>query len=286
MKNALSSLTCLLLAAIPGYASTLYFANSYNYVYNGTLTPFNQFSPNATTASSNGGADGITVSSSANLDTGVLKIYDSGNGSGGINTASEATLGDTITATGSTGGLNLTANIALGGTITDTTYTNNNTFLVVDVLPVGAFDQSNYFSNILFSAIYALGPNTTPSYAWQTYGSNILGSYPSGTNTIPINIPFNNIGTNFQIFIALETYEIGTSGVWTTDYTDPFTVTLSAPNGITLDSVGGIAGTTQIAPSPEPGTFALLLAASAWIGVRRLTGGPARLSQTRDRGSR
>ncbi len=144
---------------------------------------------------------------------------------------------------------------------------------MVDILPVGAFDQSNYFSDILYSAIYILGPNTTPSYGWQGYGSSITGTYPSGTNVIPLNIPFNDIGTNFQIFIALESYEIGTAGIWSTDYRDPFDVSLSSPNGVTLESAGGI----PIASTPEPGTFVLLLSAMAGIFlVRRGRSGSAR----------
>lgn len=256
-------------ATTPAHCSTLFFADGFDYVYNQTTgyQQFSQFQPNGTSATAGGSSAGITVSSSANLLSGVLRIFNQGDGSAGIDAASEAAIGDTITAHGSTGGLNLGVNIDVGGTITDTTYTNNNTFLIVDVLPVGAFDQSNYFSDILYSEIYTLGPNANPAYGWQSYGSFIDGNYPSGTNVIPLNIPFDNIGSNFQIFIALQSYEIGSAGVWTTDYTDPFTVSLAPPAGVTLDSSGGISG--SIASAPEPAPPVLLLVALSLLAIMR-----------------
>jgi len=254
-------------AVVPARAGPLFFAVSSNYVYNGSLTFFQDVENNGLFATAGGTLSGITVSASANLSTGTLKMSNAGSVSGSIDAAAQALVGDTITASGAIGGLNLGVNININGSVTDSNSSNNSTTLVVDALPLGAFNNpSGYFTNILWSAAYALGPNSTPLFGWPTYAPILNGSYGNGSYSIPLSIPFSTLGSSFQLVAVLESYEIGSGpATWTTDYSDTMTVSLSAPRGVTLQSYSGLPGT--VAATPEPGTAALLLAGFAALAA-------------------
>src|SRR5579885_776427 len=72
-------------------------------------------------------------------------------------------------------------------------------------------------------------PWATPPLPGET------GTCPNGPCSIPVSIPFNTIGSDFQIELELESFE-STEGadVWDADYADTMTVSLTAPNGVTL----------------------------------------------------
>jgi hypothetical protein len=79
-----------------------------------------------------------------------------------------------------------------------------------------------------------------------------------------LQIPFNTIGSNFQIELVLGSAEdVGLgSPTWSADFMDPINVSLSAPAGVTLTSASGLLPGTTV---PEPSS--LPLAASLIAGL-------------------
>jgi hypothetical protein len=127
----------------------------------------------------------------------------------------------------------------------------------------GTFDTSDFTApgQVLFSEGFVMGPGTMPyaSYFSQ-FGLTYGGSYGTGTQNIPLNIPFSTLGSNFQLLISLETYEDGstlTGNDWDSDYYHTLTASLVAPAGVTLTSASGaFPGTSAV---PEPKTVAVLI---------------------------
>jgi hypothetical protein len=223
-----------------------------------------QFLPNALYATgSYSPMPGLSGSAFADLSTGQLGIKYSGNVApdyGTINTFSEAFMGDTITASGSTAGLSLGVDLSLGGpnTASFSDASQNLTFIGVYVLTPGSFDTSDFTvpSQELYNEGFVLGPGTY-SYAsyFSQFGLNYGGSYPTSATSIPLSIPFSTLGSTFQVLISLETYENGdasTGNTWTVDYSDPVSFSLVAPDGVTLTSASGVLpGTAPAVPEPK-----------------------------------
>jgi hypothetical protein len=83
-----------------------------------------------------------------------------------------------------------------------------------------------------------------------------------------LQIPFNTIGSNFQIELVLGSSEDVTgigSPSWSADFMDPINVTLSAPAGVTLTSASGLLPGTVGAAVPEPSSLPLAAAMIAMV---------------------
>jgi hypothetical protein len=143
----------------------------------------------------------------------------------------------------------------------------------------GTFDQSDFTSNpgdVLVSRGYLLGNGTNTSIADALFAANdvaVDGVFGDGPNTIPLQIPFSTIGSNFEIELVLGSAELvsGGSPTWSADFMDPINVTLSAPKGVTLTSASGVLPGTQAAV-PEPSSsipLAALLVAFGLVMQRR-----------------
>lgn len=118
----------------------------------------------------------------------------------------------------------------------------------------GTFDQSIFTANradVLVSRGYLLGNGTDTSIADALFTANdvaVDGVFGDGQNTIPLQIPFDTIGSNFQIELVLGSEEDVTgigSPTWSADFMDPINVSLSAPAGVTLTSASGLLPGTQ-----------------------------------------
>jgi hypothetical protein len=231
--------------------------------------------PGTTSASFSGVINGATNSAAASLATGMLGVLNAGidvTTPGVYETIAQ--LGDTITATGSASGLsglNLGVNISENGTTSFSDSSGNFSWLWVYMFAPGTFDQSVFTSNpgdVLVSRGYLLGNGTNTSIADALFAANdvaVDGVFGDGPNTIPLQIPFNTIGSNFQIELVLGSAELvsGGSPTWSADFMDPINVSLSAPNGVTLTSASGVLPGTQVVPEPS----SLLSAASIFALV-------------------
>jgi hypothetical protein len=113
----------------------------------------------------------------------------------------------------------------------------------------------------LFGEGFVLGSGTL-SYAsyFSAFGLTYAGSYGTGTQNIPLNIPFSTLGSNFQLLITLETYEDGSSltgNQWDSDYYHTLTASLVAPAGVTLTSASGAFPGTSAVPEPKSAVFVI-----------------------------
>jgi hypothetical protein len=209
---------------------------------------------------------GQSASAYADISTGTMGVESSGDVPttfGMINDAAEAFMGDTITVAGTTGLLNLGLDLTVDGSSLLSDPTQNLTFVGVYAFAPGTFDTSDFTApgQVLFSEGFVMGPGTMPyaSYFSQ-FGLTYGGSYGTGTQNIPLNIPFSTLGSNFQLLISLETYEDGstlTGNDWDSDYYHTLTASLVAPAGVTLTSASGaFPGTSAV---PEPKTVAVLI---------------------------
>jgi hypothetical protein len=257
---------------------TLYFANSFNYT---DAAQYPNYVPNGLSASATGSDDGETVFSSVNLATGTLKESNSATpATSTFNTGAEAILGDTITATGAIAGKNLGASIMVNGSTVNSNTADDQTFLVVMALQTGSFDAgSNFFSHVLWGTGYTLGTDSTlnPSF-FSFFGVTNAGHYSNGQETIPLGIPFASLGSNFQLYVALDSFMNGNTAAdptWTNDYSHTLSVSLSGPNGVTLNSASGVLPGTSSAV-PEPSTSAL--------SVLALLAGAAAIKRSKKRG--
>jgi hypothetical protein len=236
------------------------------------------FPPPAGTSSASYSAtiNGDTNSVSANLATGMLGVLNAGTSvttPGVYETIAQ--IGDTITATGSASGLsglNLGVNITVNGTTSYSDPSGAFSWLWVYMFVPGTFDQSIFTSpgNILVSRGYLLGTGTNTNIADLLFQDNnvaVDGSFGNGPNTIPLQIPFNTIGSNFQIELVLGSLEdlngIG-SPTWSADFMDPINVSLSAPAGVTLTSASGLLPGT-VGAVPEPSTLPLMAGIMAMV---------------------
>jgi hypothetical protein len=228
--------------------------------------------PGTNSASHTETDNGATNSAAANLATGMLGVLNAGNNvtTPGVY-ATFAQLGDTITATSTASGLsglNLGVNISLDSTTSFSDSSGNFSFLWVYMFTPGTFDQTRFTAlpNVLVSRGYLLGNGTDTGIADVLFAANnvaVDGVFGDGQNTIPLQIPFDTIGSNFQIELVLGSEEqvsgIG-SPTWSADFLDPLNVSLSAPAGVTLTSASGLLpGTVGAVPEPS----SLPLAASA-----------------------
>jgi len=204
---------------------------------------------------------GQSASAYADISTGTMGVESSGNVStslGTIDDAAEAFMGDTITVAGTTGLLNLGVDLNVDGSSLLSDPTQNLTFVGVYAFTPGTFDTSDFTAGgqELFGEGFVLGPGTM-SYAsyFSQFGLTYAGSYGTGTQNIPLNIPFSTLGSNFQLLISLETYEDGSSltgNDWDSDYYHTLTASLVAPAGVTLTSASGVfPGATSAVPEPK-----------------------------------
>jgi len=224
--------------------------------------------PGTTSASLSATINGATNSAAANLATGMLGVLNAGNNvttPGVYETIAQ--LGDTITATGSASGLSgldLGVNISLNGNTSYTDPSGSFSWLWVFMFTPGTFDQTQFTApgNVLVSRGYLLGTGTNTLIPGLLFGANDVaedGSFGNGENSIPLQIPFDTIGSNFQIEVVLgsstEVNGIG-SPTWSADFMDPINVSLSAPAGVTLTSASGLLPGT-VGAVPEPSTLPL-----------------------------
>jgi hypothetical protein len=207
----------------------------------------------------------------ANLTTGQIGILEAGNVDG-TNWAwgqAIAELGDTITASGATGGLNLGVNLTVNGTTSLDDPSWNATYLWVAAFKPGTFDTSWYYDpnagNLLWAEGYYLGSGTS-DLGTTIMNANYVSLVDSYTGidgivsaTIPLNIPFDQLGNNFQIAILMASatnVPNGAIGSWSSDFSHTLGVSLSSPAGVTLYSESGrLPGTQGV---PEPATLLLL----------------------------
>jgi hypothetical protein len=262
-----SALVLCALFACNASADTTYFAAVSAPGYSPTFPPVDQ-----TSTSFSGTINGATNSAAANLATGMMGILNAGNN---VTTPGVyetfAQLGDTITAKGPASGLsglNLGVNITENGTTSFSDPSSNFSFLYVYVFNVGTFDQPLFTTpgNVLISKGYLLGNGTNANIADSLFTADdvpVSGVFGDGPNTIPLQIPFNTIGGDFQIELVLGSVELvsGANETWSADFMDPINVSLSAPAGVTLTSASGLFPGTVV---PEPSTLPL---ATVMIGI-------------------
>lgn len=217
--------------------------------------------------------NGATNTVSANLATGMLGVLNAGTDvttPGVYETIAQ--IGDTITATGSASGLSgldLGVNISETGTTSFSDSSANFSWLWVYMFVPGTFNDSQFTTpgNVLISRGYLLGNGTNTNIADALFTANdvaVDGTFGDGTNTIPLQIPFNTIGSNFQIELVLGSSEFvsGANETWSADFLDPLNVTLSAPEGVTLTSASGLFPGTVV---PEPSSLPLAAAMIAMV---------------------
>ena len=259
----------LALCSLNAAAGTL---NYFSYVYFDTYDPGRQ--TNNTSLSYSLTENGATNTASANLATGKLGVLNAGSDTTGFAFGQViAQMGDTITVSGPTGGLQLGVNFAENGTSTYTDPSGAFTSLWVFAYKPGTFDQTFYNtpSNILYAAGYLLGTGTNTANAAALFAANnvpLVGTYGDGVNSIPLNIPFATLGSNFQLNLVLSSVMLDQTigDTWSADFSHTVGVTLSAPNGVTLTSASGdLPGTTS--GVPEPGSMLLAGAGVAAIAL-------------------
>ena len=281
------ALSMLAFGGVSARASTLYYtyAEAAGNLNSGSTYFFaNQvYNPNGLFATYNGstgtvgGLAGITGYAYANLSAGSMGIKSTGSlptNAGTIDqTFAVANIGDTITAYGPTGGLNLGVNLTVNDTADSFSDASQNlTFVAIGAYAPGSFDSA---STPLFDEGFVIGSGTYPySSYFSQQGLTYVGTYGTGTQTIPLNIPFATLGSTFQLAIGIETYENGsatTGSTWDVDYSDTLSVSLVAPGGVTLTSGSGLPGTT--AATPEPGSVVLLAIGTLMLAVSRRPAG-------------
>jgi hypothetical protein len=228
------------------------------------------FNPNGLSAVNSNSEPGESGSGYANLATGTMGILSVGDfPASGVNLNPPFTLaqmGDTITATGATAGANLGVSLSVDGTSTLSDPTQNFTALLVAAYAPGSFDNGGA---PLFGEGFILGPGTLdPTSYFSSIGVTNVGTFGSGPQNIPLNIPFATLGSNFQIVVGLATEEsksapIGTT--WDVDYSHTLQVALVAPAGVSLTSGSGLPG-TEVA-TPEPESLAMLAGGLLFLAI-------------------
>jgi len=291
------AVACALLAVPGARADVLYLSTAFNATdYTpgtipccNTITQINNNGTLATAGISQTGATGTeTVFATADLANGQLHVVNQGSITGGapvnVNVTSQAVIGDTITASGPLNGFDLGVNLTIHGSAFSDAQ-NDYTLLVVEALPAGSFDQNYIYQNPLYAGFFVLGNDSFPGGTSDFGGllssglyntTNDLGNIPDGTNQVTLPVPFSTLGSNFELVIALDSYEFGATpsgDTWNNDYGDTVGVTLSTPSSVTLTSASNSFPGTTAAAAPEPATIGLLAAALAALAVcrRRVT---------------
>ena len=225
---------------------------------------------NVLSASDNFNSNLQSGSAYADISTGSMGVQTTGNvpPNTQINDVTEAYMGDTITVAGTTGSLNLGLDLNIDGSFTGDP-TQNLTFVGVYAFTPGTFDTNDFTApgQVLFSEGFVVGSGTMPYSTYFTnYDLTYAGTYGTGTQNIPLDIPFATLGSNFQLLITLETYENAdspTANSWDVDYYHTLTASLSAPAGVTLTSASGVfPGTTAV---PEPRLVFLMIGGLALL---------------------
>jgi len=230
----------------------------------------NAYNPNTLSTTNTNSETGETASGYADLSTSSMGISMSGTmqpGGVGLNPPfTLAEFADTITATGATTGLNLGVNLTVDGTSTYSDPTQGFTALLVAAYAPGGIDSH---SAPIFGEGFILGGGTLDySSYFSSIGVTYAGSYGTGAQSIPLNIPFATLGSNFQLAFGLATEVSGTAPIgttWNVNYINTLQVALAAPEGVSLTSASGLAGTT--AATPEPGTIGMLGAGLLALGL-------------------
>lgn len=223
------------------------------------------------------------TTSSANLSSGQLHAWSRGfvlssaTDATPFTTFSQAFIGDTFTATGvGLNGGHLYTNLTLDGSITSFAQTNqstlnNNSYVEVYFDPVGSFNGPY---TPIAAYFWGIGPNASTGHPPNATFMGVFSDLSAPIN-IPIDIPFGQLGSTFQMVIALGADISGTStgGIsWDASFGHTLTATLSTSPDIDLTSTGGFAGTPITQNTPEPGTASLLfvaVGALVWGGRAR-----------------
>jgi hypothetical protein len=237
-----------------------------------------------TSSSVSGIVNGAPNSARADLATGSLGVLNAGTDAtvGGVQ-ENIAQIGDTISATGTTAsgltGLNLGVNLSMDGTSTFTNPGDNFTVLWVYIFQDGTFDQPQFTipGNVLFSEGFMLGNGTASGNADALSTANdvkIDGTFGDGSENIPLIIPFSNLAANFQIELVLISAEVVSPGsTWDADFSHTATISLEAPDGVTLTSASGLLPGTSAASAPEPGSVLLaglgIVILAVWRNAKR-----------------
>ncbi len=226
--------------------------------------------PSTTSASFSGTINGATNAATANLATGVLGVLNAGTGVTVTTPTifeSIAQLGDTITATSTASGLSglsLGVNISETGTTSFSDSSQNFSWVWIYMFTPGTFDQTQFTvpGNVLASEGFLLGSGTNTNIADSLFAANdvaVDGTFGDGTNTIPITIPFDTIGSNFQIEIVLASSQFISTpapSTWSADFLDPLSVSLAGSGRCYADvglgsaawhPAGGGAGAVELA---------------------------------------
>jgi hypothetical protein len=148
-------------------------------------------------------------------------------------------------------------------------YTNYSYILVT-------FTQPDYFDHpspagVIAQYYWGLGADSAISTIFPA-SAFYQGTISDSPATIPLQVPFSLTGSTFQMYISLGLGITGNGNggfAWDQDYSHTLDVSLSAPDGVTLDSVGGLPGTTAITAAPEPAPLAFVTAGLVGLIVRR-----------------
>lgn len=130
--------------------------------------------------------------------------------------------------------------------------------------------------NVLISQGYLLGSGTNTNIADSLFTADdvpVSGTFGDGQNTIPLQISFDTIGSNFQIELVLGSAELvtGVNETWSADFMDPINVSLSAPAGVTLTSASGLFPGAATVPEPSslPNAAAVTIGLAVTIVAKR-----------------
>jgi hypothetical protein len=170
-----------------------------------------------------------------------------------------SSFGDSLTFVGNFSGQQATFNVSVDGTWSGSTAFNGSDFQFM-VLPAGTIDANagntlNIFNNpgnvAIVNDIFSLDASTTNPL---TFAVNVS---LNGQN------PTIEFAANLNIVTATD---LGQS--FTADYSHTATISLAAPNGVTVASSSGVfPGTVPLSSVPEPGSLSLALAGLASAGV-------------------
>ncbi len=170
-----------------------------------------------------------------------------------------SSFGDSLTFLGNFTGQQATFNISVDGTWSGATFFNPSEFQFL-VLPAGTINANagntlNLFNNPSIAATvndtYSLTPTTTSPL------------------TFSVNVGLNGVNPTIEFAANLNITTATFPGQsFSGDYSNTATITLAAPNGVTVESASGVfPGTVPLSSVPEPGSLSLSLAGLASAGL-------------------